>query len=156
MSGVQVCGCLNWSVHCQEVQPCDVRHLAPAGDDPFFRDGVVCAKLALQGITKRHSFLESVRSVGEWEVHSCQGCQRDVYAQASDRSLLLSADLEIKYFVLEEVARQLSLIPLTQGHSSSPLAPVLQYVIKEQYPLPPGHWCSMHDLKTFVAWKTTA
>ncbi|XP_075547042.1 uncharacterized protein LOC142580112 isoform X2 [Dermacentor variabilis] len=94
MSGVQVCGCLNWSVHCQEVQPCDVRHLAPAGDDPFFRDGVVCAKLALQGITKRHSFLESVRSVGDWEVHSCQGCQRDVYAQASDRSLLLSADLE--------------------------------------------------------------
>lgn len=94
MSGVRVCGCLNWSVHCQEVQPCDLRHLAPAEDDPFFRDGVVCAKLALQGITKTHSFLERVRSVGEWEVHSCQGCQRDVYAQASDRSLLLSADLE--------------------------------------------------------------
>lgn len=92
MSGLRVCGCLNWSIHCQEVQPCDRRHLAPA--DPFFKDGLVCAKLAPQGIAKKHSFLESVRTVGEWEVHSCQGCQRDVYAQSSDRSLLLSANLE--------------------------------------------------------------
>lgn len=92
MSGLRVCGCLNWSIHCQEVQPCDLRHLAPA--DPFFKDGLVCAKLAPQGIAKKHSFLESVRTVGEWEVHSCQGCQRDVYAQSSDRSLLLSANLE--------------------------------------------------------------
>ncbi|KAH8026310.1 hypothetical protein HPB51_019460 [Rhipicephalus microplus] len=43
---------------------------------------------------QRHSFLESVRTVGDWEVHSCQGCHQDVYAQASDRSLLLSANLE--------------------------------------------------------------
>ncbi|KAL1423496.1 hypothetical protein MTO96_000024 [Rhipicephalus appendiculatus] len=92
MSGLRVCGCLNWSVHCQEVQPCDLRQKAPA--DPFFKGGLVCAKLAPQGITKRHSFLESVRTVGDWEVHSCQGCHWDVYAQSSDRSLLLSANLE--------------------------------------------------------------
>ncbi|KAH7968699.1 hypothetical protein HPB52_010680 [Rhipicephalus sanguineus] len=92
MSGLRVCGCLNWSVHCQEVQPCDLRQKAPA--DPFFKGGLVCAKLAPQGITKRHLFLESVRTVGDWEVHSCQGCHWDVYAQASDRSLLLSANLE--------------------------------------------------------------
>lgn len=93
MSGLRVCGCLNWSVHCQEVQSCDLRQKAPLAD-PFFKGGLVCAKLAPQGITKRHSFLESVRTVGDWEVHSCQGCHQDVYAQASDRSLLLSANLE--------------------------------------------------------------
>ncbi|XP_077516924.1 proline-rich Akt substrate 40 kDa isoform X2 [Amblyomma americanum] len=96
MAGVRVCGCLNWSVHCQEVQACDLRHLAPAETrDRFFMAGVTCAKLSPLGITKRHAFLESVRTVGEWEVHSCLGCQRDVYAQgSSDGSLLLSAHLE--------------------------------------------------------------
>lgn len=96
MVGVQVCSCLNWSIHCQEVQPCDLRHLAPAETrDPFFTAGVTRAKLAPQGITKRHAFLESVRTVGEWEVHGCLGCQHDVYAQgSSDGSLLLSAHLE--------------------------------------------------------------
>lgn len=88
---VWACGCLNWSLHCQEVQPC---RLAPPVADPFFAAGVARAKLASQGITKRHGFLELRRSVGEWEVHGCRGCQQDVYATSSSGDLLLSAQLE--------------------------------------------------------------
>lgn len=91
--GVWACGCLNWSLHCQEVQPCQLRS-PPAEDDPFFAQGVARAKLAPQGITKRHGFLECRRSVGEWEVHGCRGCQQDVYATSSSGDLLLSAQLE--------------------------------------------------------------
>ncbi|XP_077561276.1 proline-rich Akt substrate 40 kDa isoform X2 [Haemaphysalis longicornis] len=89
--GVWSCGCLNWSLHCQEVQPCQ---LLTAPDDPFFATGVARAKLAPQGITKRHGFLERRRLVGEWEVHGCRGCQQDVYAASSSGDLLLSAQLE--------------------------------------------------------------
>ncbi|XP_077561280.1 proline-rich Akt substrate 40 kDa isoform X6 [Haemaphysalis longicornis] len=90
--GVWSCGCLNWSLHCQEVQPCQ---LLTAPDDPFFATGVARAKLAPQGITKRHGFLERRRLVGEWEVHGCRGCQQDVYAASSSGDLLLSAQLEV-------------------------------------------------------------
>lgn len=89
--GVWSCGCLNWSLHCQEVQPCQ---MLTAPDDPFFARGVARAKLAPQGITKRHGFLELRRLVGEWEVRGCRGCQQDVYAASSSGDLLLSAQLE--------------------------------------------------------------
>lgn len=92
-SSVWSCGCLNWSLHCQEVQPCRLAPSPPVAD-PFFAAGVARAKLAPQGITKRHAFLELRRSVGEWEVHGCRGCQQDVYAASSSGDLLLSAQLE--------------------------------------------------------------
>ncbi|XP_070391690.1 uncharacterized protein [Dermacentor albipictus] len=50
-------------------------------------------------------------------------------AVSPDNTSLL---LQIKEFVREEVARQLSLISRTHGQSNSPLAPALRFVIKEQ------------------------
>lgn len=50
-------------------------------------------------------------------------------AVAPDNSSLL---LQIKDFVREEVARQLSLMPLVHDQSNSPLAPALQNIIRDQ------------------------
>lgn len=50
-------------------------------------------------------------------------------AVAPDHTSLLQ---QIKDFVREEVARQLSLMPLIHGQSSPPLAPALQNIIRDQ------------------------
>lgn len=96
---VLACKCLNWSVHCQEpsVEACDPRHLDLSKEeqtDRFFSSAVARVKLGIGGISQKHSFLSTVRHVGQWSVHSCQGCQQDVYAEASGGRMLLNAGLE--------------------------------------------------------------
>ncbi|CAN7999088.1 unnamed protein product [Ixodes hexagonus] len=91
---VLACRCLNWSVHCQEpsVEACDPRHLDLSKEeqtDRFFSSAVARCAMAVQ----KHPFLSTVRHVGQWSVHSCQGCQQDIYAEASGR-MLLNAGLE--------------------------------------------------------------
>lgn len=109
------CQCLNFSIHPQKMSfhRCDPKHLGltPVEEaDPFFGASVAEIKLGLGGITTKHQFLVTGRTMGEWTVYSCLGCRNDVYAEADGRLLVSST--------LEHDKKKIESLQQSQGYSA--------------------------------------